>query len=58
MHVKDYAEKMVKVMIKNPEFGTPSTIGLFAPWGSGKSRFVNYISKYVYTYSLTILNSS
>ena len=41
-----YADQLVEGMIENPDFSTPSTIGIFAPWGSGKSRFMEFISEY------------
>ena len=40
-----YADKMTKALILSSDFETPSTIGIFAPWGSGKTKFLNFISK-------------
>ena len=41
-----YANKIADEMVLSPEFSTPSTIGIFAPWGSGKSRFMGFVSKW------------
>ena len=43
--LQQYANKIADDMMLSPEFDTPATIGIFAPWGSGKSRFMGFISK-------------
>ena len=44
--LQQYANKIADDMVLSPEFDTPATIGIFAPWGSGKSRFMGFISKW------------
>lgn len=44
LHFERYVDALVQI-ITNPQSQTPFTIGIFGPWGSGKSTLIQYLDE-------------
>ena len=44
---KDWWESLGDVILKQPRDQLPINVGIFAPWGCGKTSFMKFVEEYI-----------